>query len=65
MSELYKLLSSTADSTGLPLMNTSLFLETVEKYTKEDEQKREQIDKAMVMFLFDAEICAGVPNPDM
>ena len=39
MSELYQLLSSTADSTGLPVMNTSLFLETVEKYTKEEFRK--------------------------
>ena len=39
MSELYQLLSSTADSTGLPVMNTSLFLETVEKYGKEEFRK--------------------------
>ena len=39
MSELYQLLSSTADSTGLPVMNTSLFVETVEKYTKEEFRK--------------------------
>ena len=39
MSELYQLLSSTADSTGLPVMNTSLFLETVEKYGREEFRK--------------------------
>ena len=39
MSELYQLLSSTADSTGLPVMNTSLFLETIEKYGKEEFRK--------------------------
>ena len=39
MSELYQLLSSTANSTGLPVMNTSLFLGTVEKYGKEEFRK--------------------------
>ena len=40
MNELYELLKNCADHTGLPVMKTNQFLNTIEKYGKEDFRKQ-------------------------
>ena len=39
MSELYDILKASADSTGLPVMNSSQFISITEKYGKEEFRK--------------------------
>ena len=39
MSELYDILIKSADSTGLPIINSSQFISLTEKYTKEEFRK--------------------------
>ena len=39
MSELYELLRSSTDHTGLPVMRTNQFLNTIEKFGKEEFRK--------------------------